>query len=151
MSYTPTTWQSGDVITSTKLNKLEQGVADSANVLIVDCSSTTPYTLNYTFADIFNALRAGTPVYIRYMDRAGSDWESQYACTVIFSVVTHAYKYADGYRVYAQLATNATVQATNLGVQAVNAFSATGPNAYPTFLKQTWSVATSLNTADTPY
>ena len=34
MSYTPTTWQSGDVITSTKLNKLEQGVA--GNILIVD-------------------------------------------------------------------------------------------------------------------
>ena len=27
MSYEPTTWQTGDVVTSTKLNKLEQGVA----------------------------------------------------------------------------------------------------------------------------
>ena len=30
MSYTPTEWKSGDVITSEKLNNLEQGVADAS-------------------------------------------------------------------------------------------------------------------------
>ena len=30
MSYEPTNWQSGDVVTSAKLNKIEQGIADSA-------------------------------------------------------------------------------------------------------------------------
>jgi hypothetical protein len=29
MSYTPTEWKSGDIVTSEKLNKLEQGVASS--------------------------------------------------------------------------------------------------------------------------
>ena len=29
MSYTPTTWTTGDTITATKLNKIEQGIADS--------------------------------------------------------------------------------------------------------------------------
>ena len=28
MSYTPTTWKTGDIVSSEKLNKLEQGVAD---------------------------------------------------------------------------------------------------------------------------
>ena len=30
MSYNPTNWTSGDIITSTKLNKIEQGIADAA-------------------------------------------------------------------------------------------------------------------------
>lgn len=29
MSYTPTTWTTGDTITATKLNKIEQGIADA--------------------------------------------------------------------------------------------------------------------------
>ena len=29
MSYTPTTWVTGDTVTATKLNKIEQGIADS--------------------------------------------------------------------------------------------------------------------------
>lgn len=31
MSYSPTTWKSGDVVTSAKLNKLEQGVAEAGS------------------------------------------------------------------------------------------------------------------------
>ena len=34
MSYTPTTWKAGDTVTSAKLNKLEQGIANN-NVLEV--------------------------------------------------------------------------------------------------------------------
>ena len=30
MSYTPTNWQSGDIITSAKLNKMEQGIANGS-------------------------------------------------------------------------------------------------------------------------
>lgn len=29
MAYTPTEWQSGDIVTSAKLNKIEQGIADA--------------------------------------------------------------------------------------------------------------------------
>lgn len=38
MAYTPTNWKSGDVVTSAKLNKLEQGVASSGGVLVVHVS-----------------------------------------------------------------------------------------------------------------
>lgn len=30
MAYTPTEWQSGDIVTSAKLNKIEQGIADAS-------------------------------------------------------------------------------------------------------------------------
>lgn len=35
MAYTPTNWKSGDVVTSAKLNKLEQGVADCLSVVTI--------------------------------------------------------------------------------------------------------------------
>ncbi len=38
MSYTPTTWMTGDTITATKLNKLEQGVANGGGYDLVIAS-----------------------------------------------------------------------------------------------------------------
>lgn len=35
MSYTPTNWKAGDVVTSAKLNKMEQGIAASGGIRIV--------------------------------------------------------------------------------------------------------------------
>lgn len=40
MSYSPTTWESGDTITSAKLNKMEQGIAN-AGTLIVHANNGT--------------------------------------------------------------------------------------------------------------
>lgn len=34
MAYEPTNWQAGDVVTSAKLNKMEQGIASGANILV---------------------------------------------------------------------------------------------------------------------
>lgn len=45
MSYTPTTWTTGDTITATKLNKIEQGIADAGGgydlVIEYDASTST--------------------------------------------------------------------------------------------------------------
>ena len=57
MSYEPTTWKDGDIVTSAKLNKLEQGVA-SSEILVVneeydednDCN-----VLDKTIQEIANA------------------------------------------------------------------------------------------------
>ena len=38
MSYTPTTWTTGDTITATKLNKIEQGIANAGGALICNSS-----------------------------------------------------------------------------------------------------------------
>lgn len=38
MAYEPTVWQAGDTITSARLNKLEQGVAEGGGgVYVVEC------------------------------------------------------------------------------------------------------------------
>ena len=70
MSYTPTTWATGDVITAEKLNKLENGVADGTKLFVINATGvasqdnpqTTP-TLDKTYDEIKAAYDAGmTPV-----------------------------------------------------------------------------------------
>lgn len=53
MSYTPTEWKKGDKVTSAKLNKLEQGVAD-AGVLVVNYDVATD-ALDKTWQEIADA------------------------------------------------------------------------------------------------
>ncbi len=59
MSYEPTTWKSGDVVTSSKLNKMEQGIANAgggggggASALVV---TDTGGTLDHTWQEIHDA------------------------------------------------------------------------------------------------
>lgn len=57
MSYTPTEWKKGDVVTSEKLNKLEGGVA-AGGVLVVEATldaGTQDLVLNKTAGEIFAA------------------------------------------------------------------------------------------------
>lgn len=73
MSYEPTNWKSGDVVTSAKLNKLEQGVADAGggNVLVVhitDDEGLDGYVADKTFAEISAAVNAGKVVFAVYFD-----------------------------------------------------------------------------------
>ena len=48
MSYTPNTWKSGDVVTSAKLNKMENGIVNSVLVVTMDENNT----LDHTYAEI---------------------------------------------------------------------------------------------------
>ena len=63
MSYEPTQWNSGDIVTSAKLNKLEQGVANagggSGGVLAVN---DTNGTLDKTWQEIYDAAPSVTIV-----------------------------------------------------------------------------------------
>ena len=62
MAYIKNTWQTGDVVTSEKLNNIEQGVAAACPVLFVhesyDASSHT-YALDKTWQEIFDAMEVG--------------------------------------------------------------------------------------------
>lgn len=71
MSYTPTEWKTGDVVTSAKLNKLEQGVADAGgggiDALVVTFTATvddqtgkiTGVSSNKTVSEIVSAVESG--------------------------------------------------------------------------------------------
>lgn len=67
MAYIPTEWETGDVITAVKLNKLENGVAaiDGVMVVLAEEEGDTA-TLTATYAEIAAAMTAGIPVFIKY-------------------------------------------------------------------------------------
>lgn len=53
MSYEPTVWKDGDLVTSAKLNKLEQGVANCGGILIVHADENG--RLDKTWQEIYDA------------------------------------------------------------------------------------------------
>ena len=62
MSYTPTTWTTGDTITATALNKIENGIANAGGAaLLVHVTETqsgdqVTYTADKTVGEIINAM-----------------------------------------------------------------------------------------------
>ena len=59
MSYEPTNWKSGDTVTSAKLNKMEQGIANAGGALVV---TDTDGTLDKTWQEIHDAAPSVTIV-----------------------------------------------------------------------------------------
>lgn len=64
MSYTPNVWANGDVVTSAKLNAMEQGIAAASGggggVLVVNATvSGSTGTLNKTAGEIYSVLEGG--------------------------------------------------------------------------------------------
>ena len=65
MAYNPTNWQTGDVVTSAKLNKIEDGIANSGAVLCLRPTyENRTLTLDKTYKEIFDAVSGGTFVFI---------------------------------------------------------------------------------------
>lgn len=66
MSYTPTDWKKGDIITATKLNKMEKGIEDgNAGPLVVQTTINAvdnSISCNKSYNDCLDALNAGRPV-----------------------------------------------------------------------------------------
>ena len=79
MSYTPTEWNSGDVITAEKLNKIENGIAGSgtnsdSSPIIVEAiwNYTGGYsTLNKTWKEINDSFAEGNVIYINIPNTIG--------------------------------------------------------------------------------
>lgn len=56
MSYTPTEWKTGDIVSSQRLNKLEEGVRDAYEVMFIN---DTNNTLDKTWQEIHDAMAQG--------------------------------------------------------------------------------------------
>jgi len=54
MTYNPTTWKAGDTVTSAKLNKMEQGIANSGGMMVVHMSNEN--ILDKTWQEIYDAM-----------------------------------------------------------------------------------------------
>lgn len=64
MSYTPTTWETGDTITAEKLNNMEQGIAGASvfKVTFTWDSDDTTFVPDKTYAETLAAFNAGSLV-----------------------------------------------------------------------------------------
>lgn len=67
MSYEPTNWQDGDIVTASKLNKMEQGITNNSGALLVtetitNTDSRVVHQLNTTWQEINDALSIGRNV-----------------------------------------------------------------------------------------
>ena len=56
MSYTPTTWATGDTITATKLNKIENGIASAGGYDLVIVADATSHTFGSLIVSDFSVV-----------------------------------------------------------------------------------------------
>jgi hypothetical protein len=62
MSYTPTEWKTGDIVSSQRLNKLEEGVKDAYEVMVIN---NTGGVLDKTWQEIHDAMDQGKMCIVR--------------------------------------------------------------------------------------
>lgn len=72
MTYEKTNWQTGDVVTAEKLNKMEGGIENAGGVLIIEPTITHEgeaiiFNLHTSFNDIKNALLSGKNIIVQYV------------------------------------------------------------------------------------
>lgn len=62
LRYDPTVWQTGDVITAVRLNKMEEGIYGAHSLLVTYTSDGDTTTLSCTYNQVKAALQAGSRV-----------------------------------------------------------------------------------------
>ena len=74
MSYTPTVWASGDTVTATKMNKIENGIAGAGGggLMVTVTESSGTYTCNKTYSEIAAAATT-MPIFLVYDNSNGND------------------------------------------------------------------------------
>lgn len=55
MAYTKNTWNTGDIVSSQKLNHMEDGIADAGGVMVINNNDNT---LDKTWQEIYDAIGA---------------------------------------------------------------------------------------------
>ena len=112
MSYTPTEWKTGDVITAEKLNNMESGIFGSAKVLFVELNTETG-AIDKTWNEINSAIASGVLCLIAMPE--GNDGHST-------NVLTGSLRINNQYNVYVNFETVET---------ATMLLTAESPDDYP--------------------
>lgn len=107
MSYEKTVWTKGDIITSEKLNKIENGIAGRALIINVDTeidieADTETSTLNKTWQEIYDTMKSGNMAVIVVEHEEGGQMVAQEADVIIYvgldtGVIPNEYKVITGY------------------------------------------------------
>lgn len=81
MGYSKQTWVNGEVITDTKLNHIEDGIANAGGVMFVtETNENDTSTLGNTYKEIKDAIDAGHVAYISNTESGVNEY------TIIFSI-----------------------------------------------------------------
>ena len=74
MSYSPTTWSTGDTVTAALLNKMEQGIAGAGGggLVVTVTESSGVFTLDKTWGEIAAAAEVGPVIVLREDVRYGT-------------------------------------------------------------------------------
>lgn len=152
MAYTPTSWTTGDTITATKLNKMEQGIANAGSALIVTLStqSENTWVMDKTYAEIYEAYKSGIPCYVKLTESSDSAIDSQYRFTDRLEPIVAVFKYDMTYRIFSSSASSAYFSSDSLCVPAVHVFAAATSADYPVFLKNIFVNTSALTVSGTP-
>ena len=132
MSYAPTTWVTGDYITTTKLNKMEQGIANAGGSGLV-CSAVYDntigkYKLDLTAQEIYDSILSGVPVYIKFnYGTLGQDYVSTLYLAPIIKI--YGYNYTTSIRFLASKPQDTSGYFT----PSILMFESSGLNGYPTY------------------
>lgn len=134
MGYTPTTWNTGDTITASALNKIEQGIAEGGGGAVI-VNEEDGGVLDKTFAEIYNLLKSGTPVYIKLLYEADG-YSTDYECYVLLASIFMARKYDTNYVVYARSFNEGQVSGDYFcSSPSVSTYRASNASGYPVFRK----------------
>lgn len=157
MAYTPTTWNTGDTITASAMNKLENGVANAGGVMIVTSSyQNGAQTMDKTVQEIHDALMSGTPVYYKFIyGTMGTD----YITTSWLAPISYIYTYdmANIIRVVVQRPVIRSAGASGSASTgyalspAVMLFEADSVNAYPKYYRTVGIADTSTYASNNLY
>lgn len=131
MAYTPTEWQSGDIVTSAKLNKIEEGIAAGGAVIITDNGTQ----LDKTYAEIYALVNSGTPCYIKYnLDGSQSDKDTDYMYQTALMPIVAVKKYSTTYRIYASCSYASSIGSLEyVGYPSIWSYQVSTSTEYPTF------------------
>ena len=72
MAYTKNTWQTGDVVTSAKLNNIENGIAGPDPLVVTESKSGDNYVLDKTWNEIKTAIDANRVVWLKQTSDYGT-------------------------------------------------------------------------------
>lgn len=93
MIYTPTVWQTGDIITAEKLNKAEQGIEANSNIVYVvkgEVTQGTPVITEGDFDDACSFIEAGGTVVLT-LSVEGAGTYQYYSCKYVSDDSTAIY------------------------------------------------------------
>lgn len=81
MNYIKNTWKTGDIVSSQKLNHMEDGIVDAGGIMVIN---DTDNTLDKTWQEIYDAMSAGKLCVVRKDEGTLEGGIEAYIVTIVY-------------------------------------------------------------------